>query len=199
MNYATIEGEPLARAAFNALAFIPKVTKVPLIRFTLTATSLEVTGSDGYAAGKDSAPVHNGPGLAVSFTIEREALVELEAFARAYKKEALALTRYGDELNVAAAEETFTCALRALEHREAWATLDAMFKAQRSPDALAVAFDPALFSRFGKVKTAKERVADYLFVDPEKPALVKVGPTFQGLVMPLYREPAKAYSPEGLW
>lgn len=201
MSTASVEGEGLARVAFNALAFIPARARDQFIRVSLSASSIEFAGSDGYAAGKDNAPVHNGPGAAISFAIERDALVEIEAYARANKKSPIGLSCYGGALHLSGPIEPYTCAVSA-PHVEAWTLLDAIFQAtelQSQPWFGAAAFDPALLARFSKVKAANERVADFLFVGPEKPVLVKVGGTFRGLVMPVYREPAEAYSPDGLW
>lgn len=81
-----------------------------------------------------------------------------------------------------------------------WAQLEELLARSR-PEARPefVAFDPLLFARFAKVRAMPDRVMDLWFDSAESPVLVKIGPTFQGLVMPLQRERAEAYTPEGLW
>jgi hypothetical protein len=63
------------------------------------------------------------------------------------------------------------------------------------------AFQPQLLQRFAKVKADKaERVADLAIADPDAPVLVKIGPSFKGLIMPVSRAVhAVNVGQEGLW
>lgn len=198
---ATVEGEALARVAYNALVFVPKSALNRLVRLKLSATHVEISGTDGYAGGKDSAPVHNGPGTPVEVTLTRDDLEALEATSRAWKKAALALTLTPGELVVSGGPgEPLRIEIGQHQH-EAWRMVDRLFELgeQGAWATGPVAYDPALLSRFAKVKSPADRVADFLWRGPGLPVLVKVGQTFVGLVMPLDRPRAEAYSPEGLW
>lgn len=71
----------------------------------------------------------------------------------------------------------------------------------------AMAFDPALFGRFGKVKISKssdhEKILDFWYQGQGQPMLAKVGPTFHGLIMAIdrdgYVEGQGEGSEENLW
>ena len=197
----TVEGEGLARAASNALSFIPARARDQFIRIALHSDRIEFDGTDGYAAGHDNAPAHNGPGHVVAISIARESLAELESFARAWKKLPLSLSLEPGALSLSVEGQAIELPWAAPQV-VAWERIDSLFELserEAGPYLGPVAFDPALLSRFAKVKSSTDRVADFLFRGPELPVLVKVGPTFRGLVMPVYREPARAYTPEGLW
>lgn len=64
-----------------------------------------------------------------------------------------------------------------------------------------IAFDPALFARFAKVKTDKaSRVMDCLCFGEHHPMLVKIGPTFTGAIMPIERAGhAAKVGEDGMW
>ena len=196
----TVEGGALARVTFNALTFIPKSARNKFVRVTFNADTVEFAASDEYTAGKDSAPAHGGPGQPVSFALSRDDLEELEATSRLWKKSPILLTLTATELVASGPGEPVRLT-RLPIHSQAWRLLDRLYAVGEQGSWLTgpVAFDPNLFARFGKVKSVTDRVADYLLRGPELPVLVKVGPTFCGLVMPLQRARAEAHAPGTLW
>ncbi|MCG5459634.1 hypothetical protein PSH03_005420 [Micromonospora sp. PSH03] len=80
---------------------------------------------------------------------------------------------------------------------------DIIGAAEKRPGVIpgVMTLDPVLWSRFAKVKADKsERMADVLMTDGYEPVLIKIGPTFKGLLMPIEREIHETnIGPEGLW
>ncbi|MCB5179488.1 hypothetical protein [Streptomyces antimicrobicus] len=204
----------MARAAYNAHAFLPARSMVKTARVRLSPAGLEVTGTDGYAIGQDTAPLEDyaGPPGGVTLHVDREALADLDGAGRKDKK---GYGRFeiapGDGLIFRPANNDVpTAAQDASDQADErlWEMLDSLFtRLGGRPSAVPelVAFDPALLARFSKVKAPKGkdglgRALDMLVYDSKEPILCRIGPTFRGVIMPIDRDVhAENVGPEGLW
>lgn len=214
---ATLPSEEMARAAYNALAFVPARSQVKTARLELSGAGLTVTGTDGYAIGQDTAPVesYEGPSEGLTVHVDREALAALDTGGRKDKKGFGKLEVHpGDGLIFRPANnDTPTAAQDASAQADdgLWGMLDSLFqRLERRMPALPelVAFDAALLARFSKVKAPKvksgdsnlDRCLDMCVYDSKEPILIKLGPTFRGVIMPIDRDVhAENVGPEGLW
>lgn len=202
-----VDSNALATAANNALAFLPANSQVKVARMRVAPTGIEFTATDTYAAGKDVCDVDEFRGDRCVVFVSREALQGFDSVGRKDKKGIGVLTV------VPGTGVTFDPQDSALEavsvvdllpqNRgliETFKAIDEMIQ-DRLDDDLKTAFQPSLLMKFSKVKADKsERVADLLISDPDAPVLVKIGTTFKGLIMPVYRDKhAKAIGEEGLW
>ncbi|MFE0648564.1 hypothetical protein ACFVZH_08270 [Streptomyces sp. NPDC059534] len=204
----------MARAAYNALAFLPARSLVKTGRVHLGPAGLTFTGTDGYAIGQDSAAVENydGPTEGVILHVGREGLADLDTAGRKDKKgygklelnpgDGLIFRPGNNDVPVAALDQ------RAHADERLWSMVDDLFtRLDGRPPALPelVAFDPGLLSRFSKVKAPKGkdglgRALDMCVYDAKEPILVKIGPSFRGVIMPIDREVHEEnVGPEGLW
>ncbi|MFJ9423409.1 hypothetical protein [Streptomyces sp. NPDC101249] len=210
----TLPSEEMARAAYNAHAFVPARAMVKTARVELGPAGLRFTGTDGYAIGQDTAAVegYEGPPEGVTVHVERDALAALDTAGRKDKKGFGKLElRPGDGLvfrpgnndTPTAAQDT-----SALADEQLWGMLDSLFtRLEGRPLALPelVAFDPALLARFSKVKAPKGkdglgRALDMCVFNAKEPILCKIGPSFRGVIMPIDREVHEEnVGPEGLW
>lgn len=199
---ASTTGTDLARVCANAGAFVPARADIKMLCLRLKADTIEAAGTDGYAAGTDSIPAHvtGGP---VSFALSSESMTAIEQAARAVKKDTVTLQIGETDVTLMWAikgnPDSLTVEMLPYPWQD-WGALDEMLNrpvTELRPSF--VAFDPALFSRFAKVRAENDRVMDLWFHSAELPVLAKIGPTFRGLVMPLKRERAAEYAPEGLW
>lgn len=196
----TSTGAEVARICANAGAFVPARANTKMLALRSLAGRLEARGTDGYAAGVDSTEAATTGVISVALTLDD--LGTIESAARKQKKGAVTLSLDPESVTLQWAtpsgreSETVPCEPYPL----AWSELDRLMNrayGEERPEF--VAYDPALFSRFAKVRCESDRVMDLWFADSQKPVLVKIGPTFRGLVMPLQRERAAEYAPEGLW
>jgi hypothetical protein len=210
----TLPSEEMARAAYNALAFLPARAQVKTARIEVGPAGLRITGTDGYAIGQDTAPVedYEGPADGLTIHVDRAVLADLDTGGRKDKKGFGKLeVRPEDGLIFRPANNDFPTVGRDLtaEANEAlWPMVDDLFtRLEGRPLALPelVAFDAALLMRFGKVKAPKgkdnlDRALDLCIFNAREPILCKIGPTFRGAIMPIDREVhAENVGPEGLW
>jgi hypothetical protein len=207
----SVDGIELSRVLSNVLAFIPANSRIKTARVSLGPDGVYAIGTDTYAIGSDVCQVENyeGPPDGVVIELDKDALAEVEKVGRADRKKgrAAAEVEYGPEgLRVDNSDET--AFVRPTEPtdltRDVWtACAELLTRLERTEPALPVrvAFDPVLLSRFSKVKADKtERIADFLIYDAESPALVKIGPTFVGAIMPIHREThARNVGEDGMW
>jgi hypothetical protein len=198
----TAPGNEIARICANAAAFVPAKAETQMLALRALAGRLEARGTDGYAAGVDSTEAGT-TGIA-SVALARDDMALIETKARSVVKATVTLILTPAQVSLSAegkSGELLTGSVPAAPYPVAWAALDRLMErdfSENRPEF--VAFDPQLFGRVAKVKVpAPDRVMDLWFSDPEQPVLVKIGPTFRGLVMPLHRKRAEAYAPEGLW
>ncbi|MDM4718472.1 hypothetical protein QTQ03_02255 [Micromonospora sp. WMMA1363] len=214
----TVDCELFARGLANALAFIPANSRFVNVWIRLNPESLtmEICGTDGYAAGLSTVPLdrHSDPPERREFLIRKgkadtkvaEGAAGLERTVRMAGKGPCDVSFIdtivqvepmgGETLRVALvhAPEMFDYYQQLSEH---------IGTAEKRSETMpgVVCLDPALWSRFSKVKTDKTgRMADLLFGDsPLDPVLVKIGPAFRGLIMPIDRAVnAKNVGAEGL-
>jgi len=199
---ASTAGTDLARVLANAGAFVPARADLKMLCLRIKADTIEASGTDGYAAGNDSIPAHVTGGT-VSFALTSESMTALEQAARAVKKDPVTLQVGETDVTlmwaVKGTPDSLTVEMQPYPWQD-WGALEEMLNrpvTEERPQF--VAFDPALFSRFAKVRAENDRVMDLWFHSAELPVLVKIGATFRGLVMPLQRARAAEYAPEGLW
>lgn len=211
---ATVASEEMARVAYNALAFAPARSMVKTARLELSPDGLRATGTDGYAIGQDACPVedYSGPEGGLTLHVDRTALADMDSGGRKDKKGFGRLeVRPGDGLIFRPANnDTPTVAqdMTASADGALWGMVDSLFtRLEGRPLALPelVAFDAALLMRFGKVKAPKgkdnlDRALDMCIFNAKEPILVKIGPTFRGVIMPIDRDVhAENVGPDGLW
>ncbi|MFC7979493.1 hypothetical protein ACFUT3_30200 [Streptomyces cinereoruber] len=209
---ATLPSEELARAAYNAHAFFPARSMVKTARVQLGPAGLVITGTDGYAVGQDSAPVedYEGPAEGVTLHVGREALADLDTAGRKDKKGfgRLELKPGDGSIFRPGNNDTPAAALTVEPDARVWDMIDGLFtRLEGRPPTLPelVAFDATLLARFSKVKAPKGkdglgRALDMCVYDSKEPILVKIGPTFRGVIMPIDRDVHEEnVGPEGLW
>ena len=207
---ATTDAPQLATALGNALAFLPARSIIRYVAIGITADAIRTCGTDSYAAGTDLAPVTGFVGSEPEWIclIDKDGLTRLERCVREAKKvEATLLVEDGSVTvspmglpEASAVDHSNGHAEIVDMHLAVWDIIDA---AEKRVNVLppGIMLDPTLFGRFAKVKADKsERKADLLFSAGHEPALIKIGPTFKGLIMPIDRDVnASNIGPEGLW
>jgi hypothetical protein len=207
----------MARVAYNALAFLPARALVKTARLEISSAGLRMTGTDGYAIGQDTAPVesYEGPSEGLIVHLSREALGDLDGGGRKDRKGSGRLeVRPGDGVIFRPENNDVpTAAQDASAQADAslWPMVDDLFtRLERRTPTLPelIAFDPALLARFSKVKAPKsklgdvalDRCLDMAIYDSKEPILVKIGPTFRGVIMPIDRDVhAENVGQDGLW
>lgn len=206
----SIPAPELARLTHNALAFMPARSAVKVCRMIFDSIGLRITATDLYAVGCDCEEgILNAPLAPEVIDLSREDLQTLDKIARAKKKEEIRI-RIIDQDGLSVQDDNgdwMPFLDRSAERKPAdlWARVDDLLMRLHREEFAVPTFltlDPALFARFGKVKTSGETIADLYVSSPDDPVLVKIGPTFVGAVMPVDREDAAAsdqIGPEGLW
>lgn len=199
MTRFSIAAPELARLTHNALAFMPARSAVGVCRISTGRVpfgpALEITATDLYCAGRDRSEVSELPrGTFESIDLSREDLVTLDKIARAKKKEEVEIEiRHQDGMSVLDDNGAWMPFLDASEMRQPadlWERVDeSLQRLERVspviPELLAI--DPAILSKFGKVKCSGETIADLYISDPSEPILVKIGASFIGAIMPVDR------------
>lgn len=204
-----IEGPELARVLCNALAFMPARSMVRFALLDIYPGHVDASGTDGYAAGTDWAPCRSVgvPRDGVPLLLDKEGLTALERAARESKKGSVSLDIAQGSLTLTGAEAEAAVTVPWFEDEKTLGlhggVSEMIAKRDRTftPFVGPVCFDPSFMSRFAKVKADKtSRQADLFFTSPRSALLVKIGPTFKGLVMPIEREAyAKNVGADGLW
>lgn len=215
-----IESATLAQIANNALAHFPANSLIKTARVRLSPAGIEITATDSYTAGKDYCAWYDGKysgGFHV-FEVSRECLQGWDSTGRKDKatdpttgKRTAAIgvltyrpedgTTFSPNEETVPPESHLDVTGEGGITPEMWKAIDDML-GDIEDDDIKTCFQPGLLQRFAKVKADKnERVADLAISDPERPVLVKIGPTFKGLIMPVKREKhAKSVGDEeGLW
>ncbi|GAB3847232.1 hypothetical protein GCM10029963_28310 [Micromonospora andamanensis] len=216
----TTDSEKLARGLHNALAFIPATSRLPWVYFRVypNVGKLLIAGTDGYAVGMATVALTDyvGPPEGAEFLVSKgkadaktaEGAAGLERTVRIAGKGHCDVSTDGVTVEVApmGGDALRADITPAPEHFAAFQALtDLMGVAEKRDESIpgVVCVDPALLARLSKVKAdkAQGRMADLLFGDgPLDPVLVKVGPDFRGLVMPIDREVnGKNVGEDGLW
>jgi hypothetical protein len=200
-----MDADTLVRVAGNVAHVHKKNPILRSVRLTIAVEGLTILGGDPYAAACDTAPVEGltkRSARPVMFEIPREGLDAVTSFCRQHPKESVHLEWFpGDGLVLAAGASRESVEDGAgLTPAAAWQALEGLFERYEDPRSMFL-LDVGLASRFRLVKSDKnERKADWMIRDPEEPILVKVGPSFRGLMMTVARERhAEAVGQEGLW
>lgn len=215
---ATVPSEEMARVVYNALAFLPARSMVKTARLELDSAGLRATGTDGYAIGQDTCPVedYSGPPGGLTVHVDRSVLADLDTAGRKDKKgfgkfevkpaDGLIFRPGNNDTPTAGQDLSATV-------EPVWDFIDDLFtRLEGRPPALPelVAFDAALLARFSKVKAPKvklegsganlERCLDMAVFNSKEPILIKIGPSFRGVIMPIDREVhAENVGQDGLW
>lgn len=207
MTSVTVLCHDLARVLGNALAFMPARNRVKHVALCVTPDGVLAAGCrDGYVAGVDTVGTVDFGGNAANpaLLLPEEAEV-LKKVAQAGKKFPVRVNITGDSLNVETSEEALGVPIVTADREvDMYRSLFALMgDAEKREGALpgALMLDPALMAPFAKVKSdSTDRKADLLIKDERSPILVKIGPTFRGLMMPIHREQnAKKAGEDGLW
>jgi hypothetical protein len=172
---------------------------------TVDAKAMTIMGGDPYAVARDWAPAEGftaNRGDRVVAELPREGLDSIASFTRQHPKEDVALSWFpGDGLVMqAGASRESVPETSDPTPPGVWEELAALLERYEDPSTTFL-LNMALAARFRLIKSDKnERRADWMVRDPEEPILIKYGPTFRGLMMPLKREKhAEAVGQEGLW
>lgn len=201
---ANLPGPDLARVLNNALVFVPARSRVPYVRVSIGGGYVIATGTDSYTVGTDSAAAMTADSTTVY--VERKDVQELEKAARLAKKEDVVLEVKRDvatdlhHIRLTVGDVYIGPFLTAKDE-----DADLVFKHvdvlmdrldRQEPVALhTIAFGPDLFARFSKVRGERDHTMHVIPQARDKPALVRIGPTFRGAIMPIVPiEPE-----EGLW
>lgn len=201
---ARVDSVLFAQAANNALAFLPANSQVKLARMRLTPDGVEFTATDTYAAGRDAATVHDFQGDDITVMVDRAALQGFDSAGRKDRKGIGVVSVFNGRVMFAPQDQELATEVHedySANASEIVDMFDAIDEMLAESQEFRTAFQPQLLQRFSKVKADKvERVADLAIDDPEAPVLVKIGPTFRGLIMPVSREThAVNVGEEGLW
>lgn len=211
MVRVTLEAPEAARVIGNAVAFLPAASRIKHVLLDFRQDVLIASGTDGYAAGRDTAPLTSAdevPSEGIPVCVLASDVKELDRFARAAKKGVLAVqVDPGGTLSVSSDQSTEALVVP-------WEALDDVLGTYEQVDEVltlagarppswpgALMLDPALWSRFAKVKSDQtSRMADVSASDDRTPILIKIGPTFRGLIMPIRRNvQTEALGEDGQW
>jgi hypothetical protein len=207
-----VQSVEMARAAFNALAFLPARSKFKQARIEMSEHGIRFTATDGIAAGQDYVtPAEPWNYYPVTAYVDRDGLAALDKGGRDDKSSKARIgvgtfdIKPDDGIIFTGSDGAQTAVLTSPAEDDMWAQLDEIFTyhEQREPYLPdTICFDPQVLNRFGKVKADKDgRMMDLkLTGDKLEPVLVKVGPTFRGIIMPIDRGVnAKNIGEDGLW
>lgn len=180
---ATGDSEEIARALFNALAFLPARTNPPLVRCTFEANRVTFLATDCYTIGQDWAVMESGPKRPVEIWINQDAAKAIESTARKdavpksrapngsdgkgrglfsyYPSDALHFAPQLEGEPTSGRDYTGNFAATAtpagvVTPDKLWAVCDDLLEVLEGRDPYlpnVAMFDPALLGRFGKVKT----------------------------------------------
>jgi hypothetical protein len=202
-----MDADTLCRVASNVAHVHKKNASIQSVLITVDADGMTILGGDPYAAAFDTAPAESftaSPAVRrpVQIELRREGLDAVASFCRQHPKQDVTLSWFpgdGLVLQCGPARESVPDAAGATP-AAAWTALRDLFERYEDPSSVFV-LDMGLTTRFRLVKSDKgERRAAWMIRDPEEPILVKVGPTFRGLMMPIDIERhAEAVGQEGLW
>jgi hypothetical protein len=200
-----MDADALCRVGGNVAHVHKKNPTVRSVLLTVDAEGVTILGGDPYAAAHDWAPAERFTatrGTPIRVEIPREGLDAVISFCRQHPKQDVALSWFpgdGLVLQIGASREAVEDAT-GMTPDAAWRGLAELFERYEDPSSVFL-LDMGLTTRFRLVKSDKnERKADWMIRDPEEPILVKVGPTFRGLMMTIKRERhAEAVGQEGLW
>lgn len=214
----TVEAPELAKGLSNALAFVPAASRLKYLYLTVNSpTELLVIGTDMLAAGMETIPIRDYQGpqpstTPIDFLIGKgtsdDGATALEKAVRGAGKVSVGLTfnLSGLECSPMGAESTVTPLIQKPESFATYRSILGLFLSAERRQAVVpgvICIDPSLLSRFAKVKADKTygRMADFLFGEDELDrVLVKIGPSFKGLVMPIDREVnGENIGSDGLW
>jgi hypothetical protein len=203
----TVECPEVARAFGNALAFLPARSQIPYALITLSATEVTTAATDKYAVGTDRCPVSGSLGLTGTETalVDKKGLEALDRAAREGKKAPGTLTLRLGTLEFHGEGEPVTVeTFDRPDLVELYDTVRGIIDAAEGrPPVIpgVLLLDPGLWSRFAKVKADKtQRVADLYMSAEYEPVLIKIGPTFKGLLMPVERQThSDNIGQDGLW
>jgi hypothetical protein len=209
---ASLPAIDLARVLGNALAFIPAASRVKYGLIAFSEGVVYTCGTDSYAAGTDYAAAEiewYAAGIEEPYgvLVDKAGLTALDRAAREAKKAEVDITVEGLDVVLYLDEKTEPVRVphyeddttRDLHDSVAEMIATATVRPPTTTGVLCV--DPQLVSRFGKVKTDKTaRRADLYMTEEYGAVLVKIGPTFKGLFMPVERETHAAnVGSDGLW
>jgi hypothetical protein len=200
----TMDAAALCRVAGNVAHVHKKNATIRSVLFTVDADGVTILGGDPYAAAYDWTPAEGFKANrgTVRIEIPREGLDAVTSFCRQHPKQDVVLSWFpgdGLVLQIGSSREAVEDAT-GMTPDAAWRGLAALFERYEDPSSVFV-LDMGLTSRFRLVKSDKsERRAAWMIRDPEEPILVKYGPYFRGLMVPIKLERhAEAVGQDGLW
>lgn len=209
MVRVVVDSPMMAKAFGNALAFMPARSLVKYGLIIIRQGTVYTAGTDGYAAGTDQAPVSDsnlGSLSEFAFLVDKDGMTALDKAARESKKTPGSLTVEADNSLTFHGEGGPVTVETFIDERteELYDTLTEIIeKTEGRPPVIpgVLCLDPGLWSKFAKVKADNtSRKADLLMSDSYEPVLIKIGPTFKGLLMPVDREVhGKNVGEDGLW
>lgn len=199
-----VESEEFARVLNNALAFCPaRNVATDHILIGGEPGRVYAAGTDSYCAGWDSVEADNSTSWRIE--VHREHAALLERHARMDKKgtgegrlDNLLPVRSLTFVGGMDGGEPVTYGYRPPAHSDMWEVIEESLTPEQQ---FRVAFTPTYLSRFAKVKADKdERIIDVAIDGPDAPVLMKIGPTFRGLIAPVNRpRHAELIGAESLW
>ncbi|MFK0295487.1 hypothetical protein ACIQU6_34150 [Streptomyces sp. NPDC090442] len=196
LNEITVDGDEFARAAHNALVFTPARSCVPAAMLYVTEHELYFLATDTYTIGRPSlGPTRGAKPLHIELT--RSDLQNLDKLGRACKGE-LRIAFPDDRGLIATGvqtqvQEAIPNRAGTLNYdRKIWNLCDDLLRQMERRDPQIpelLALDPALLSRFGRIKTPKgsSPMLDMRITSATEPILIKCGPRFMGVLMPVDR------------
>lgn len=205
---AVLPGVELARILSNAYSMVPARAQQQHFTVNIGDGFVMAGGTDTYIAGIDHAQAQTTGDINRGVSISRDALEHIERIARLTgKKNNVQLFLRTGGLRLVYQDETgdtqtYDSEGIGLMEVEVWNLIFDLLQGQHFEPEFPKysAFNPALFARLAKVKAEGKEAMDIWWGRGDgRPALVKLGPTFVALVMPLDRERSRKYSPTGHW
>ncbi|MFJ4474853.1 hypothetical protein [Streptomyces xanthochromogenes] len=212
MHEFVVEGEEFARASYNALAFTPARSVVPVAMLYVSAEEAFFLATDTYAIGRHSLGKVDGVQHGAAVELTRADLANLDKLGRTCKGELRVVITDDEGLIVsgvqANTQEVIPNRVDTLSYdRKVWELCHSLLAQLDRREAVIpelLALDPGLLSRFGKIKTPRgtSPLLDMKITSDRDPILIKCGPNFRGALMPVDREVAGAAAVRGgdfLW